>query len=525
MKKILRAKKISKYFNKTQALDNIDFELHSGEIHGLIGANGSGKSTLMNIIFGSKHIRDTGGYDGKIYIEETEVTIRNNEDSKKNGIGMVHQELTLLGGLNVSDNIKINRENTIRKTDFLGEISLVDNKQNHKDSKQALSKVGVNINPNLKVRNLSTNIKQFIEIARELDKERLKVLMLDEPTSSLNLEETKILLSHLKDIAKNGTSIIFTSHRLEEIIEVCDRVTILRDGKIVSTYEKNEYDIKKLALDMIGKEVVQALSEPRKLDDDNIMSFNNIDVSIGNNKYKDISLDIKKGEILGITGLAGHGQEIFGYGVMGLYEMKGDVFYKGKEMKKLNSDMAIKNEIYLLPDERKEMGLLMNKSIWENIVFESYRKRKEFLKFPVLNLLSTLNHKVIDRYTFDISERLNIKIRDVKQEVSELSGGNQQKVCVARALTIDPKVLFIGDPTRGIDIYSKEIILEMLIKLNKENGTTVVISSGEISELKRVCDRIAIMYENKVFKIFNDNFDSEEFGLAISGRGIDVNEN
>lgn len=524
MKKILRAEKISKFFNKTQALDNIDFELLEGEIHGLIGANGSGKSTLMNIIFGSKQIRDTGGYDGQIYIDEKEVFINNNEDSKKNGIGMVHQELTLLSGLNVSDNIKMNRENTMKGTDFLGEYSLVDNKQNYEQSKQALSKVGVDINPNLKVRSLSTNIKQFIEIAREVDKDSLKVLMLDEPTSSLNLSETKVLLSHLRDIASSGTSIIFTSHRLEEIMEVCDRVTILRDGKIVNTYEKDQYDIKKLALDMIGKEVVQALSEKRKLNDDNIISFNNVDVVVGSTKHKNISLDIKRGEILGITGLAGHGQEIFGYGLMGLYNMYGDVIYNGKKMKRFDSDASIKNEIYLLPDERKEMGLLMNKSIWENTVFESYRKRKEFLKFPILSLLSTLDHKVIEKYTLDISKKLNIKIQSIDQEVRELSGGNQQKVCIARALTIDPKVLFVGDPTRGIDIYSKEIILEMLLKLNKENGTTVVISSGEISELKRVCDRIAVMYENKVFKIFDDNFDSDEFGLAISGKEIELDE-
>ena len=524
LKKILRIEGLSKNFESTKALDNIDFELNEGEIHGLIGANGSGKSTLMNILFGSKHIRDTGGYLGKIYIDDEQVVIKNNEDSKKSGIGMVHQELTLLGGLNVSDNIKINRENTLKKTDILREFSLVDDDKNYSDSKQALSKIGIEIEPFIKVNNLSTNIKQFIEIAREIDKGSLKVFMLDEPTSSLNLEETRVLLSHLKEIAKSGTSIIFTSHRLEEIMEVCDRVTILRDGQIVSTYKKGEYDINKLALDMVGREVVQALSKNREISDENIISFNNVEVWVGHEKYRDISLDVKRGEILGITGLAGHGQEIFGYGLMGIYNMNGDVEYEGTKIKRFDSNTAIKNDIYLLPDERKEMGLLMNKSIWENTIFESYRRRAEFLKYPKLKTLSTLDNKTINQYTEDISNELNIKIRDIEQSVSELSGGNQQKVCVARAITIDPKVLFVGDPTRGIDIYSKEIILEMLLKLNEENNTTVVISSGEISELKRVCDRIAIMYENRVFKIFDGDFDSDEFRLAISGKELGSHE-
>lgn len=509
MNKLLKIKNLTKYFNTTKALDGIDFDLDKGEIHGLIGANGSGKSTLMNILLGSKHIKDTGGYSGEIYIDEEKIFITSNDDSKKHGIGLVHQELTLLNDLSISDNIKINREHTIDKTDFLKEFAIVDDKLNYSDSKVSLTKLGIDSDPSLKVKRLSTNIKQFIEIAREIDKDNLKILMLDEPTSSLNLEQTKVLLSHLREISNNGTGIIFTSHRLEEIIDVCDKVTVLRDGRKVCTYEKKDFDIKQIALDMIGQEVVQALSSDRVIKDKNILSFENVEIIAGYKKHTDISLDIKEGEILGITGLAGHGQEMFGYGLMGIYDLKGKIIYDGKNLK---------DDIYLLPDERKELGLLMNKSVWENIIFETYRNRKDFLKFPKLNLLSPLNRREIDNYSKELCERLNIKVHDIDQSVSELSGGNQQKVCVARAITIDPKVLFVGDPTRGIDIYSKEIILEMLLKLNRENDTTIVISSGEISELKRVCDRIAIIYENKVFKVFDSNFNSEEFTLAVSGR-------
>jgi len=518
---VLKVENLSKNFKEVKALDRIDFDLKKGEIHGIIGANGSGKSTFVNILFGSKHIRETGGYEGDIYIDKQRVDIKNPHDAMKLGIGMVHQELVLLGELDISSNIKINRENIIDKTKLLGDFALVDRDKNDEDAQRALLKLGVDINPRIRVKDISTNLKQFVEIAREIDKDKLKILILDEPTSSLNIEETKILLSNLKNIAESGISIIFISHRLEEIVDVCHRVTVFRDGRVVNRYNKEDYDINKMALDMIGKEVVQVIKERKNTAEENILSFNKVEVSYGYRRHDNISLDIKKGEILGITGLAGHGQEIFGYGLMGLYDMKGDVIFKGEKITPGDIDSIIQKGIYLLPDERKELGLLLNRSVWENLVFESYNKQKKFLKYPFLGRLSPLNHKAIRKYSKDIVEKLNIKIRDIDQKVSDLSGGNQQKVCIGRAITIDPEVLFVGEPTRGIDIYSKEIILDMLLELNQEKNTTIIIFSGEISELKRVCDRIVVMYNNQVFKVFDDDFDSEEFSLALSGRSLE----
>lgn len=517
---ILKIENLSKSFNGTKALKNISLNLKKGEIHGVVGANGSGKSTLMNILFGSKHIRETGGYEGDIFIHNEKVEIKNTYDAMKYGIGMVHQELALLGELDISSNIKINRENIIYNTKILRDFGIVDVDKNNNDAKSSLSKVGIDLDPTKKVKDISTNFKQFIEIAREIDNTSLNILMLDEPTSSLNIEETKILLSHLKDLAESGISIIFISHRLEEVVEICHRVTVLRDGEIIKEYRKEDYDINKLALDMIGKEVVRTLRHRKKYAGSPILSFKNIEVSYGNNKHTNISLDINEGEVLGITGLAGHGQEVFGYGLMGLYDMNGDIQYKGEKLNIGDTNSIVKKGIYLLPDERKEMGLLLNHSIWENLVFESYDKQSKFMKYPRLKHLSPLDYKNIYSYSNNMVAELNIKVRDIEQEIKELSGGNQQKVCIGRAITINPEVLFVGEPTRGIDIYSKEIILDMLLKLNEEKNTTIIISSGEISELKRVCDRIAIMYENRVFKIFHKDFDSEEFSLAISGRGF-----
>lgn len=515
---IIRAQGISKKFNESLALKNVNFNLKKGEIHGLVGANGSGKSTLMNILFGSKNIRETGGYQGKIFIEGEEVTIKTSHDAMKRGIGMVHQELALLPELDISSNIKINRENIKDKSKFLGPYAIVDEKKNKSDARLALTNVGVDINPQIKVRDISTNLKQFVEIAREVDKNEIKVLILDEPTSSLNIGETEQLLRQLRNLADKGISIIFISHRLEEIGSICDRVTILRDGEVVITEDTSNLTIRDMALNMIGRDIVQTQKSSIRSLTNTLLSFNNVEVKTGGNTYKKLNLDIREGEILGITGLAGNGQELFGYGLMGLYQMKGQVTYKNKKFNPGYPESLVKKGIYLLPDDRKEMSLILNKSIWENMVFETYDRHKEFLKYPLLGKFSPLNYGKIKEYAEKIVDTLNIKIGDLDQKIRELSGGNQQKVCIGRAITIDPEVLFVGEPTRGIDIYSKEVILDMLIKLNEEKNTTIVISSGEISELKRVCDRIVVMYENEVFEIFESSYDTEEFTLAISGR-------
>lgn len=520
MEYILKVKGLTKKFEENYALKGIDFNLGKGEIHGIVGANGSGKSTFLNILFGSHYIEETGGYEGDIWIEGSKVKITNSYDAMNTGIGMVYQEFALLGNLNIGSNIKINRENTypISKKLLGRDFALVDIKKNQKDANMALSKLGININTNLLVKELPINIKQFIEIARELDKDNLKILMLDEPTASLNQEDTKLLLEALKDIALKGTSIIFISHRLEEVTELCDRLTILRDGELVANYSRDEFDIDKIAIDMVGKQIVKALRKRNKTSKKDLMSFKNVEVDYGQQQLLDISLNVKEGEILGITGLAGHGQEIFGYGLMGLYPMRGEVIIDGDKIIPGDIPSMFSKGVYLLPDERKEMGLLLEEPIWKNMIFGTWGRKKSFLKNPKLKGMSFLNYDEIHNYTRNMVEDLNIKVSDIEQKVRELSGGNQQKVCIARAMTIEPRILFIGEPTRGIDIYSKELIIEMLLKMNEKKNMTIVISSGEIGELKRVCDRIVVMFEGKIFGIFDPDEKDEVFSLAISGR-------
>jgi len=519
---ILKIEKLTKKFEENYALKDLDLSIKRGEIHGLIGANGSGKSTLMNILFGSKHISETGGYSGSISIGGEQIEIRSTIDAIRNGMGMVYQEFALLGNMDVGSNIKVNNENIhgIFRKFPNWKFSLVDRKKNREDARRTLNKLGVDIGTEILVDTLPVNMKQFVEIAREIDKRDLEILMLDEPTASLNEEDTQKLLDSIREIAAGGTSIIFVSHRLDEVISICDRVTVLRDGTVVSRYEKSEFEIEKIALDMIGMKVVKALRKRKEKEsiEENVLSFRGITVEHGNKKYEDISLDIKKGEVLGITGLAGYGQEIFGYGLMGIYKMNGEVLLEGEPISSGDAKLMTKKGVYVLPDERKEMGLMLEKPVWENMIFGSCEKRKEFLKRPGLRGFSFLNHAKINKYADELVERLNIKVRDIHQTARELSGGNQQKICMGRALTMTPDILFVGEPTRGIDIYSKEIILKMLLEMNEEKGMTIVISSGEVGELKRICDRIVVMYEDKIFDIFDSDVDERVLSLAISGR-------
>lgn len=510
---MLKVRKLSKKFGDIYALKDIDFHLNKGEIHGIVGANGSGKSTFLNIIFGDLNIEKTGGFDGEILINDELVNINDSKAAMGLGIGKVHQEFALVSSLDVASNIKINNENTYK-------FDIVNKHKNHEDSKKILESFGIELDTNKLVKDLSVNIKQFIEIAREVDKQNLKILLLDEPTACFNKEDANIFMEIIKALKNKGISVIFISHRLDEITYLCDKITVFRDGEIVSLYNKKEFNAEKIAIDMIGKKVDKAarVNSKKKAKEGSIISFKNVNIYDGNRKFNNINLDIKEGEILGITGLAGHGHTMLGNTIMGLNDYEGDIIYKGEKLNIKKVHETIQKGIVMLPDERKELGVLLNSSVRENIIFTSCYSKNSFLKNKRLKGLSFLNKNKIDDYVDKQINKMNIKCSSKNQTVGELSGGNQQKVCISRLLATEPKVLFVGEPTRGIDLYSKEIILNMLIDMNKEKDTTIVMASSEIDELKRVCDRIIVMYEGEVFDILSPNEDEEVFSLAISGK-------
>lgn len=511
---MLKVRNLSKKFGEVYALKGIDFHLKKGEIHGIVGANGSGKSTFLNVIFGDDNISKTGGYSGEIFIDDEVCNIKNSKYAMDLGIGKVHQEFALISSLDVASNIKINKENTYK-------FDIVNKQKNHEESKALLESFEIYLDTKKLVKDLSVNIKQFIEIAREVDKQDLKILLLDEPTACFNKEDASMFMQIIRKLKDKGISIIFISHRLDEITSLCDKITVFRDGKIVSDYDRDKFCVEKIAIDMIGKKVNKASKNTVFSNDKNnksVISFKNINIYDGNRKFEDINLDIKEGEILGITGLAGHGHTILGNTIMGLNDYEGEISYYGDKLNIKKVHETIQKGIVMLPDERKELGVLLNSTVKENIIFTSCYSKNKFLKLPKLKGLSFLNKSNIDNFVDEQIDKMNIKCSCKNQKVGQLSGGNQQKICISRLLATEPRVLFVGEPTRGIDLYSKEIILNMLIDMNKEKDTTIVIASSEIDELKRVCDRIIVMYEGKIFDILSPSEDEEVFSLAISGK-------
>lgn len=520
---LLKLNHITKKYGSQTALDDLNLEIKKGEILGLVGANGSGKSTLLSLLAGSTHIHETGGYSGEILIDTANadpqvIEIKSPIDSKQYGIGLVYQELSLFDAFDVATNITLTREKT-------HSIQLINEKMNQESARECLDQLGVNVNPKQLVKKLPISLRQFVEIARELHKQGLKLLLLDEPTSSLNAEGAVQLMEALERIKALGTSIIFVSHRLSEITATCDRTIVLKDGKLVAEYTKANYDHVRIANDMIGKLFLQANKndhKEEKTSEGSAIRFHIDHAFDGHRQYKELQLEVKKGEILGITGLAGHGQSVFSEMIAGNIQYSGKVCLDEDEIHQLSPKEVIQKGVLVLLEDRKGKSVLLNRSVEQNIAYTTLHAKGAYLKWPFLGPLSWINQSQVESDSMACIEQYQIKCTTGKQLVKELSGGNLQKVCFARAVMAEPKVLFVGEPTRGIDIYSKEIVLKMLLELNRFKKTTVVVSSGELEELRRVCDRIAIMYEGRVVAVLESDASDEAFSLAISGQNLNT---
>lgn len=513
---MLTIRNLSKKYTSEYALREIDLTIQSGKIHGIIGANGSGKSTLLKILNGDASILDTGGYEGVIEVKGEPVSIRSHHDAIRNGIAMVHQELALLDELSIASNIKLNREN-LRTQPLPSGLRLVDEKKNQEEAADTLQRISVSLDPAQSVESLSTNQKQFVEIARGLDNDKLLLLMMDEPTSALNVRETENLLVRLRELADHGLAILFVSHRLDEVVQLCDSVTVFRDGRRISTYDRSEFDIERFTIDMVGENIVKAQKRVGKTSREPLVSFCFQEADEGK---KTADLEILRGEILGITGLAGNGKEQYSKSIMGIVPMQGEIRIEGKRLQPGDERNIDRYNLCYLSDDRGRVSLLRESPIWKNMVFGTEKRHKHFLRFPILGGLSALNHEKIKVHAQNLIKDLHIVSTGADQKVGDLSGGNQQKVCIARALTMDADFLLVDEPTRGIDVFSKEVILNLLLQMNEEKNTTVVITSGEVEEMIRVCDRIAVIYENRVFCVLDGEINLEELTMAMFGRSM-----
>lgn len=523
MTSVLRLERISKSFGPYRVLKSVDLVVDAGEIHGLVGENGSGKTTLLNIIMGHPAIQESGGYSGDILLDGRRVEMKSPQDAIQAGLGMVHQEFALLPGLTAAQNIKLGRENLhpfARR--LLGEsLAYVDRARDRAEAGAILRRLGIELDTSIKCGNLAVNLKQYVELAREIGRSGLRVLILDEPTAALDREDAHRLMPLIQKLACQGIGIIFVSHRLEEVLEICHRITVLRDGEVVADLDQGDGDLNldAVARAMIGRSVVEMKRKGNSPVGTVLMKFQDFAVDMPGEMIKNFSLEISQGEILGVAGLSGHGKLALGYGLMGAYPTRGRVLVDDRELDNTCSSKVLAKDICFLPDERRCSGLLLDRSLVENIVFTAAQHKHKFLRLH-LGPLSMINWKSSREYARRSVEWFGIRCRDVYQQVGQLSGGNQQKVCLARAVALEPRVLVVAEPTRGVDIGAREAIFEALLRINQERGTTIICVSSDLADLKQICDRIVVMYEGEVFAELSSHSQDVEFSLALGGKRL-----
>ena len=517
---LLQMRGVGKSYYGTQVLKDIELALRPGEIHAIVGENGAGKSTLMNILFGMAVIHSTGGYDGDVLFEGQNAQITSPQRAMELGIGMVHQEFMLLPNYTITENIKLNREvlkdNPVSRV-FGEKLKSLDMKTMRADARRALDSLEMNIEEYVKVAGLPVGHMQFVEIARELDKTNIKLLVFDEPTAVLAESEAAHLLRAMERISERGIAILFITHRLDEVMEVAHNLTVLRDGRLVAKRAAAETNIYELAELMVGRKV-EKLSQRTDHSREDVLALRLRDfvVDMPGELVKGLDLDVRKGEILGIGGLAGQGKIGIANGVMGLYPCRGEVLIHDQPLPLNDTPASIRYKMAFLSEDRRGVGLLLDSSIEMNIIITAMQNQGQFLyKWgPV----SQLNSKAIREHALKMIHDLDIRCTGPTQIVRRLSGGNQQKVCIARALALNPDILFVSEPTRGIDVGAKRLVLETLVRLNETLGMTIVMTSSELAELRSVCDRIAIVSEGKIAGILRPDDSDVNFGLLMAGQ-------
>ena len=517
---LLEMRNIKKDFFGNQVLSNINLTLREGEVLGLCGENGAGKSTLMKILFGMDVIRETGGYEGDILINGEKVQFNTPFDALAAGIGMVHQEFSLIPGFTATENILLNREpkkKNIVSEVFGDRLDTLNYNEMTGRAEAAIDKMGFHIDKDMVISDMPVGHKQFTEIARELSKDQLKLLILDEPTAVLTEKEAEALLASIRSMSEKGIAVIFITHRLHEILSVCDKVVVMRDGLVVADVPAASTNVSEISKWMVGRSVAAAAKSDIRDHSDakTIMSIKRLWVDMPGETVRDVSLDVKEGEILGIGGLAGQGKLGIPNGIMGLYEAGGTVEFDGKPIPLNSPRKCLDSSLAFVSEDRRGVGLLLDESLEWNVAFPAMQVQNKFLKNYLGGLIKWRDEKAIREVTERYIDELAIKCTGSKQKAKELSGGNQQKICLAKAFALEPKFLFVSEPTRGIDVGAKALVLEALRQFNRESGVTVVMISSELEELRSICDRIAIVSGGKIAGILPASDPSEDFGMLM----------
>lgn len=495
MENILQMRNVSKSFGGVRALVDVHLTVGRGEIHALMGENGAGKSTLMNVLTGVVPMDEgTIEFDGKHYPRPT---IRQMEDA---GIAFVHQELSVINDLTVYENIFLNRE-------IQNKLRILDSKKMIAQTRELFSRLGVEMDPLTMVSELKTSEKQLLEICRALHA-NAKLLILDEPTTALSNEEISHLFGILKKMKSEGTSFIFISHKMPEIFEIADRYTVFRNGKFVSEGNISETTSQRMTSDMIGEEYAEKdVYQPRELGE-TIIKLN----GLTGQGFRDVDLEIRKGEIVAFTGLAGSGASELLQTMFGVLPVEsGTIEVFGKEIHGGIFDF-MKNKVAMLPSNRKENSVIPDMTILENCQIAEHRLSR---RKPIIR-----NKQEIANYN-RLKDLLRIKSEDPDDPINSLSGGNQQKVFLARWLNTNADVLIFDNPTQGVDVGAKAEIYQLILQFAQE-GKTVIINTLEIPEIKKVSDRCVVLYDGRITKVFSHDEINEKTVMMYATNAVEA---
>lgn len=494
---ILEMKQIVKIFPGVKALDHVDFHVKRGEVHCLIGANGAGKSTLMKVLSGA-YTED----EGEIYFDGKKLSSHGTQKRRDEGISVIYQELSLFNELSVGENVYIN--NYPRKAG-----GAVDWREVYRRTQELADSLNIKINAKAKVSDLNIGQRQLTEIMKALAC-NAKLIVMDEPSSTLSQSEFEILVKVIKDLKEKGVTIIYISHHLEELFTVGDRITVLKDGKFVVCKETTELDEDRLVEYMTGIQMSQVHQEETKIhqvSEEVVLEL----AHMSNYKVTDISFKLHKGEVLGLYGLVGAGRTEILQSIFGIAPVeKGEIKVNGNVVNFKSTKEAIAHGIGLAPESRKTQGLVLKLPVWENMSMVALGKFKKNAK---------IDYKNINKECEDYVNKLNVKTPSIHTTTGNLSGGNQQKVILAKWLMQDCDILLLDEPTQGIDVVAKEEIYKLIREMT-QMGKSVIVVSSELHELLRISDNIQVMYDGRqVLQTNKVNFNSDQIlHASVVGR-------
>lgn len=491
-------RQICKSFPGVKALQNVDFTLRKGEIHALMGENGAGKSTLMKILTGV-YTKDAG----QVIVDGQEVCYKNPQEAEKAGIVFIHQELNVLFDLTVEENMFLGKE-------IHGRFGVCDKKAMRAEVRKILDRLGVSIDPQQRMSELSVGQQQMIEIAKALMVDA-KVIIMDEPTAALTQSETEVLFQVVRSLKEKGVSIVYISHRMEEIFELCDRITVLRDGSYIDTKRIQDTDMNDVVKMMIGREIGERYPLREASIGEVVFKVEGLTCP---GVFKDVSFEVHAGEVLGVSGLMGAGRTEIMQAIFGnMPHVTGKLFLNGEEIHNHNPGQAMKNGIGFITEDRKTEGLMLEESIRKNISLANLGR---------ISRRGVLRKKEERELVQKGIEELHIKCFGPEHECGRLSGGNQQKVVFAKWIYTDPKVLILDEPTRGVDIGAKKEIYNIINDLAAK-GVAIIMVSSELPEVLGMADRIMVVREGLVRGILSKE-EADQENIMILATGGNLNE-